>query len=449
MFNNIHKTKYLDDVVSIARNCVILTDRHRYKKIFNEVRSILKNNDIVILSNFSIILKNDTNVDSMLEENMTIYTTHPRKITTEITNHLHKNIDKFVMMKSNIPNKIYEIYYDMRSLIKIFYINRYKNINIPKLFNVIKIDNINYFQADIELIDIYHKLYLPNYYEDWYSLLENEKLLYKQFTKTIPGGSDIKKENLTKCKKTNNINIGNIKLLLLKFIESSNYILIGELANKLINSSSVKLDDFDLTDSSNIQIITENSIEQDYSDIVSYLSVYTKYGITYKKQKLYVPNDNRIYKHIFYIKCQSLTTNTYIGSSGIDKPFLDIYNCGEYEIVPYLEKKYDNISLRIGNKYVQLRFLLIDLWLYNILYSHIKNIDIQAYTKKVNYITTTIKSINKILPTESKNKYMGINFDEKIEQKIVISEKNIIKNIYYPELNFKTYEKYKLIATSS
>jgi hypothetical protein len=450
MFKNIINTNYLEDIFNIARTGIILEDRQKYIKIFDETRSIIKNNDIVILSNFNEILKKGI-IDNpiQLEDSMKIYTTHPRKITTFITNHLHKKFGKYVMMKSNIPNISYEIIYDMRSLIKIFYINRYKNINIPKLFNTIKIDNINYFPEYIELIEIYHKLYLPNYYEDWSSLALTEKLLYDQFTKSITGGSHDKKNKILVCKKNRNINVGNIKLLLLNFIESSNYIILGELANKLINSTNLTSADFDLTDSSNIQIISENPIEQDYSNIVNYLSRYTPYGITYKKQKLYIPNDNRIYKHTFYIKCQTLTSNTFIGSSGIDKPFLDIYNCGEYEIIPYLEKKYDKISLRIGNTFVQLRFLLIDFWLYNILYNHIKIIDTNIYIKKVNYITTTMKSIKKLLPIESKNKYMGINFDEKIEQKIVISEKNIYKNIYYPELNFTKYKKYKLIATSS
>ena len=47
------------------------------------------------------------------------------------------------------------------------------------------------------------------------------------------------------------------------------------------------------------------------------------------------------------------------------------------------------------------------------------------------------------------SKYMGINYDEKIEQKIIMSEKNIIKTSYFPELSINKDKKYKIIATSS
>ena len=49
----------------------------------------------------------------------------------------------------------------------------------------------------------------------------------------------------------------------------------------------------------------------------------------------------------------------------------------------------------------------------------------------------------------SPNTYMGINFDEKIAQKLEISKKQIKRTSYYPELSIKNTKKYKLIATSS
>jgi hypothetical protein len=53
------------------------------------------------------------------------------------------------------------------------------------------------------------------------------------------------------------------------------------------------------------------------------------------------------------------------------------------------------------------------------------------------------------MPIKYDNMYMGINYDEKISQKIIISENQIKKTSYYPELSIKTDKKYKLIATSS
>ena len=40
------------------------------------------------------------------------------------------------------------------------------------------------------------------------------------------------------------------------------------------------------------------------------------------------------------------------------------------------------------------------------------------------------------------------NFDEKVEQKIIISKSQITKSTYYPELSIKSDKKYKIVATS-
>ena len=447
MFKNLLKTDFFQEISREAESGIIKEDRLKYKKIFDETNTLIENDDIIILSDIDIILNhiNKKNKTEIIQKNMTIYTTHPRRTTTMITNDIHDKNGKFVVMKAVIPNLEYEIIFDMRSLIKIYHIDRYKNIDIPQLFNAIKINHLNYFPPEIELMDIYHKLYLPNYNEEWESILPQEKLLYEycmKNTNTITGGKNIT-DKCIDCKKRRNVSINNIKLLLINFLDNCNYILIGEFAKKLINNE--KFDEL----SENIQIITENPIEQDYNNIVNFLSVYTNYGIHYKKQKLYTPKDNRIYKHTFYIKYPSITANTSDGSRGIDKQFLDIYNCGTFEIIPYIEKKYNNMSLRVGNLFVQLRFLLLDLWLYRVLYEHVKILDDKKFKEKAKYIIDTMKLMKKKMPFDFKNKYMGINYDEKIEQKIVISEKNIHKSSYYPELSMKKTKNYKLIATSS
>ena len=60
-----------------------------------------------------------------------------------------------------------------------------------------------------------------------------------------------------------------------------------------------------------------------------------------------------------------------------------------------------------------------------------------------------MKMIKSKLSFDFENKYIGLNYDEKIEQKIIISEKNIIKTSYFPELSINKDKKYKIIATSS
>lgn len=438
MFNNLLKTDFFPIVSDIAQQTIIKEDRFRYKELFDETRKIIADDPIIILSNIPLILNSENTKGDIIETSMIIYTTHTRRTTTMIANAIHKNIGKFVQMRAIIPNEEYEIMYDMRGLIKLYHIERYKNISIPALFNAIKINDLYYFPPEIELMDIYHKLYSPKYYDEWESLLIQEKLLSNLHS--IKGGSITK---CNPCKKERKLDINNIKLLMLNFLDNENYVLIGKWAHKLIHSQKDKLENDE-----NIQIISENDIEQDYKNIVNYLSAYTNYGIYYKKKKMYIPKDNRIYKYTLFIKYPTFTGIAGKHSRGIDKQFIDIYNCGEFELIPYIPKTYDNISLRVGNLFVQMRFLLIDMWLFRLL-KYLKTIDEKLFTEKCAYVYSTIKLIKKALPINFKNKYMGIIYDEKIAQKIIISKQHIKKSSYYPELSIKKNKAYKLVATSS
>lgn len=432
MFKQLLKTDYFQLITNVANKNVIKEDRQKFHPVFDAARDALYDDPKIIMSDCQIISGKKYDKNSDLEEYMYIFTIYTRRTATKIANEIHKKIGKFVQMREIIPLEEYEIMYDMRGLIKIYRIDKYKNVNLPILFNAVKINNLYYFPPEIELMDIYHKLYRPNYYKEWEILLPQEDILYDKVITTI-GGAICKD-----CKTQKKIDINNVKLLILKFLDNENYVMIGKWSHNLIKSNK------DITDDHNIQIISENDIEHDYQNIVNFLSTYTKYGIYYKKKKLYIPKDNRIYKYTLFIKFPIIGKD----SRSIDNQFLDIYNCAEYELVPFVEKKYNNLTLKVGNLFVQMRFLLIDMWLIKLL-KYLKIVGTTQFTSSYSYIHTTMKLMKKLLPISFKDKYTGINYDEKVEQKIIISEKQIKKTSYYPEFSMKKDKKYKIIATSS
>jgi len=442
MFKNLIDTNFFKTVSDVANNTIIKHDRLRYKKVFDLLREKIieysdDDNNKIIFSDVSKLIDYE-NKNDIIEVNMTLYTIHARKITTELTNIIHVKFGKFVQMRAIIPNEEYDIMFDMRNLVKIYRIDRYKKVNLVDLFNTICIDKILYFPVNVELIDIYHKLYLPQYNEEWPSIIENENALYKYIQSDKYGGEINKK--CIECKIKRKLDVYQIKLLMLKFLNNENFVFVGDWAHNIIEGDIKNIDD-----SSNIQIISENSIDTDYNNIIDYLSEFTNYGIFYKKKKLYIPKDNRIFKYTFYIKYPTF------GKSIVDKQFLDIYNCGSYELIPFVPFKYDKLNLKIGNIFVQMRFIFIDLWILKLL-KYLKSIDSKSYTIKTEYIFKNMKMIKKLLPdgfNNSKDKYIGINFDEKIYQKIEISKKEIKRASYYPELSIKNNKKYQLIATSS
>jgi hypothetical protein len=466
MFKLLLNTSFFNDEVKLAKKTFISEDRKEYYPIFDNIKCFLQNYDDVIFSSITKLhdfysgkkVKKKEPV-SYTETELIIYTPHSRKMTTLITNQIHKKYNKFVQMRSIIPNKEYVIMYNLRPLIKINNIHRYKKVELVKLFNTVNVDNLLYFPAEVELMDIYHKLYLPNFYDEW-ERLENEKIQmsnvngiqkYNKINKKI-----VKYKKCDVCQESRNFLIDNIKLIMLEYFHNENIVLVGEWAqytftNKNLTSNTNFLSQTDpKTKKRNtfpvtpLQIISENPIEIDYKNIEMYLSKHIKYGMYYKKSKLYVPKNNRIHKHTIFIKFPIMKT------AGVDKSFLEIYNCGSYELIPYMKyscKINNPINLKIGCRYIFIYILLVEIWIINLLY-RLETLDKNIYNDKISIRYNMIAWAKKNIPVYTKD-YLGINYDEKIYKRLVISANQIIKTSYYPEKYIKTHKKYNSIATSS
>lgn len=412
MFTNILKLNYFDTEKKIAEEGYIKNDRLQYKPIFDMVYKISEDNENIILEKRNL---KDPQTD------MAVYTTNAIKLATYISNRIHDNFGKYVSMSATLPNQEYSIMYNMRRLLTIYQIEKYKKLKISVLFSTEKINKIQYFPPNVELIDIYHKLYLPQYNESWKELKRK-----KQTYKKIVGGVCVP------CKKKRQIDINNIKSLFVRFLHNTTYVLIGEWAYNLYNKKSISSD-------ANISIISENDVSVDYANISSFMKSLTMYGIYYKKRKLYIPKDRRLIKHTFYIKFND-------GINASDKPFLDIYNSASYELIPYTQHTINDINVKIANTYVLLRFLYIDLWLINLVDNLVKT---DKTKMKIN--KSHIKKLITLIQKQKQDDniyYTGIFVDNKIAQKIEISQKQLKRSTYYPELSMRKEKKYEVIATS-
>lgn len=441
MFSSLTQTDFFKNVAHQAQTTIIKDDRNQYYPIFDLVKQTLQSgeHDNTIFSDPAEITATS---DTCLKTSMVIYTMYPRKIATELANIIHKKFAKFTQMRAIIPNEEYSVMYNMRGLITIYRIDKYKQIPLKQLFDAVSINSLLYFPEKVELIDVYHKLYLPNYNEEYSGLLEIENTLFKSAfsTKKKLGGAEID-DPCKPCKLKRQVDIYNLKILLLKMLHNENYVLVGEWAHQFINSPKYP------ETGSPIQIISENSIDHDYKTVMMYLSKFTKYGMFFKKKKIYIPKDNRICKYTIYVKFPIIGKH----QSSIDKPFLDIYNCGSYELIPFVPITVDKLNLKVGNLYVQLRFLFIDMWLLELI-KMLKEADTTDFKTKLKYIVDTIKKI-KLIPKQllkdSSEYFIGINYDNKIAQKIEISKKQLKKDSYYPEISIKQSKKYQLIASTS
>ena len=477
MFGNLVKSNYFDCLVKEASNNIIKEDRLSYKPILDLIMNNI-NNKNTIISDVDTILHSfihdmnvvapkriyDKKIAKLIQEfnkiyindiktSIILYTNKPKLTCTTLSNIIHEKFGKFTQMKSVITNYEYTISYNMRILVTIYGLQNYKKINLVNVINPVEINNNLYLPINIEIIDTYHKLFLLNYYNDWEILKIKEKILYTYYLNTT-----IKKKTGGKCstcKLNKNMNINSIKYLLLDLFNNENYVFINEWAVYLNKSNSLnKSNQYDNFDNI-ISIISENSIENDNNKIVNYLSKFTKYGIFYKKNKLYIPNSSRLCLYTFYIKFPESGFRNKI--STIDKPFLEIYNNGSYELVPYISIKYNYnnddikdsfLTLKIGNYYVLSYFIFIRIWLVKLL-SCLNLIKPEKQILKYkNYESLLIEINNNRKIYDNTQKFIGINFDEKIDKKIMISKSDIIKKNYYPELEMKKNNNYKILATS-
>ena len=130
MFRSILALEYFEKTKLDAENNRIKKDRDRYKPIFDMVYEIIKDKDNIILGDL---------IDTKTPTNISIYTVNAIKLATSISNMIHKKFGKYVKMSAILPNKEYGIMYNMRHIITVHKIQKYKNTKIK--YFLLSIDN--------------------------------------------------------------------------------------------------------------------------------------------------------------------------------------------------------------------------------------------------------------------------------------------------------------------
>jgi hypothetical protein len=260
-----------------------------------------------------------------------------------------------------------------------------------------------------------------------------------------------------------------------KFIKD--YVVIGHWALHVIEASK---DPNSKMSSSveKLQVITSIYIKRSIEDVTNFLKKYTNSKISSRRQDLHIPKDFRTSRYTIYISVD-----------GKDKAFMDIFDCGTFELVPYipfsLKTTYagvkkdsqfnrgrgrahsrnrgnnrdrsrsrsrsgggDEFIIKVGNPYVLLRFLVIDLWIIRMIHEmgHLTNDMLKVKTKYIMFVIDKIK--NPELGIHDKvfgSSYVGIYKDYDISKK-VNNLKGKMFYPYYPERDIINNNTYKTIA---
>lgn len=398
MFSNLLETDFIDILKNNAIDSRIKKDRNQYADLFAVVEKYASENKLII-SNLKML----TGEKEQFIDKYIIYCVNPFRHGNAIANLMAEkrveiNEGKWVQLRTALAHKQLGILYKNIELVEIHSIGTFKGIDINLLVRPIEVKGFytNYtiyiMPQEIELINIYKKLYSPNFSKEWEKIIKMEPVLIEGAKKRITGniiGGDIKRQypNIDTIK----------KLIILKLLAGSDFVLIGAWAIKLIEMGVMGGAIY--STSEKVQIITKYSIEKTFELLKDYLkTVYSNtYEITYQEHDLFIPKEYRNKRFTVYIQ----TPCEKEGECPVKRiAFIDIFINATYELIPwilssrFLKKKNDRYpkNIKIGNPYVILSFLMIDLWILRLIYYKGLMMNTVA-RKKINNIWTDISKI--------------------------------------------------------
>jgi hypothetical protein len=320
----------------------------------------------------------------VLDEDMNhFYAINAFRKSTELATlffELDNVLGRYTKVSTKIKYYEFSITVDERELIRMTNIN----YNLTKVIDPVYKYDILFLGNDILNVAILEKLCSPVYVKEWSELKLNE---VNFSVKGIDGKT--LKSDIVETKSDV------IKLIYEKFICDSDYVLIGSVAI----SGNI---------SHRLQIITPNLFEDDIEKLKEVVDF--KYDIIDLK---FITN-YRLKRMTIHVNGQSI---------------MDIFNCAQYELVPYYKissKQYKGKFIKVGTKYVLMRFRLIDFWSIKVLL-YDKKIDL-SYAKN---LISVIKNEYSRIPDNPTDIIEYIGKVENLELSIKRMSNEII-HAYYP-----------------
>lgn len=401
-------------------------ERQRYDKLYGVIMQYVAEHKLLISNVYK--LTDLQKIDQFLDYHIEIYCSKPLEHSNRIVNAIYNEILEHPMidtlaMNTSVKNEEFSISFDGRFIAKIFAMQhdrpKGKSVDLAKLVEPKMIDKIPYMPAEIEIIDIFHKLY--NVEGPVRSLEYFETTMIGQVINKVGGEvNEITGGKEPTCYERKKDELEAIKLLILKeFLQGrKDLALMGPMAVDWYLSNGDICPKYD-----RIQLCGMISTDQLRSELTSFLQSFErKYELSVSEElDLLIPKDFRTKRSIF-----SMSIRTDMGIK--EKPFLEYFNNCEFELVPV----FDHYKLQLASKYVIMRFLFIDLWISKFIYS-IGKLDKQSYIQRQTRTIELIKQGSN-LPFVSDG-VIGLYYDYEISKK----EKKIGQEQYFGPYAPTTY----------
>jgi hypothetical protein len=311
--------------------------------------------------------------------------------------------------------------YDLRRVALLFKVQKYKGSEPREILKPVEIQGVLYMPGEIELINVYHTLYNPAKEKEWPDACRYEGVLFDQVVdrnaRGILGG-----KSCAPCKQ-NILEAAKISLVRDWLVDQEDLMLIGFWARDWLKAPGpAQLPG----NREKVQLIGNVNPKALLQRLKTFMGNFTKFNVTTRPQELNLPKDFRTVRWTYYVGIQGMR-------GVVDRPFLDRFNSAEFEVVPCQPVR----GLRLGARWVLLRFLFIDLWVVRFL-REMGRIDAETLKKKVALAWSVVEYIRdqvdpELLPAGPRE-FLGMYRDAMIDKKIASLGSTKSLYPYYPGL---------------
>lgn len=420
-FTDLVKNNYVKQLQAKALP-IIKADRDKFQQVWSIIDTYIAevNNtkDKIIISDKYKLIGEDDSIKAIFEKSYRLYTGDPFRHANKITNLLHEQTkNKYIKLKTVYEHEELAIEYDLRIVCIIYKIQK----NAAEILKPEIIDKLLYLPPEIEMIDVYKDLYTMTNDSSGFEVALFDKIAQRKESGIIGSGN---------CKERRKEFLEAIKISLLKDLESplrtkdNKFVLLGPWARDWqLHGDNI------CAGVEKIQIVGIVKPEELRSLLQAYISSIQTATITYREQELYIPKDFRTTRYTYYMKFKDERGYT-------EKPFLDLFNSADFELVPY----FINNGIAIAHKLFVLRFLFIDLWIVR----RIKDMGLlnaETVTKKIDHLWNNILYF-RALEYKEEPLFIGTYKDFNVDKKLnTLGVK--IPYPYYPEIYFDSNKKYR------
>lgn len=339
MFHALSET-YVDTLIDDAKKSQH-AQLHIYDVIYDHIHGFVKKHMLVMSSEPNEAI-----------HSFKIYGAYIFQYANMLSNELAQ-FTAYIRLNTDVRNKDFTIIVDGVRMVSM------RNIepNFMKIMMSAKDSNCSILSPEVELINVYHRLYSPDMYSTWESVRQHESKLWGVFNATrksiiahpvVKGGSE------------------HVDVVLEWLNGQNGYVLIGDAAAVLLSNNARQ-------HSNTVQFIAANPLHM-INELRKYMQDFVGVNVSIKKHDMNLPDDYRIRKFVVSAKINGSTY--YIAN---------IFNSAFYELIPFTTIA----GFNVGTFLVVLRFMFADIWFMRVL-RFFKTINQKRYSENMSVLYSNI-----------------------------------------------------------